>query len=61
VRELIDALDARYPGVKARLMQGDQLRSGMAVVIDTQMARGGLADAVAETSEVHFIPAIAGG
>jgi sulfur-carrier protein len=61
VREVIDALDAKFPGIKARLCQDDQLRPGMAVVIDTQVARGGLSEAVQDTSEVHFIPAIAGG
>lgn len=61
VREVIDALEARYPGIRARLCDGDQMRAGLAVVIDTQIARGGLAEAVQDNSEVHFIPAIAGG
>lgn len=61
VRALIDALEARFPGIKARLLQGDALRPGLAVVIDTQVSRGGLAEAVGETSEVHFVPAIGGG
>ena len=61
VRDVIDALDARFPGIKARLCQDGQLRPGLAVVIDTQVARGGLAESVSEASEVHFIPAIAGG
>jgi sulfur-carrier protein len=61
VLDLIDALDARYPGIKARVCQDDHLRPGMAVVIDTQVARGGLTESVQENSEVHFIPAIAGG
>ncbi len=59
--ELIDSLDARFPGVKARLLDGAQLRSGMAVVIDTQVNREGLSASVNEHSEVHFIPAIGGG
>jgi molybdopterin converting factor small subunit len=60
VRELINALDVRFPGIKARLGEGDNLRPGLAVVIDSQVAHG-LDAPVAETSEVHFIPAIAGG
>jgi len=61
VSELIDALDARFPGMKARLCQEDKLRPGLAVVIDGQVARGSLTESVAADSEVHFIPAIAGG
>ena len=61
LRAVIDALEARYPGIKARLIHGDDLRPGLAVVIDTQVVRGGLAEAVGENSEVHFIPAIGGG
>jgi molybdopterin synthase sulfur carrier subunit len=59
--ELIDNLDLKYPGVKGRLLQGDTLRPGLAVVIDTQVNREGLAAVVEENSEVHFIPAIGGG
>lgn len=61
LREVIDALDAKFPGINTRLCDGDQVRAGLAVVIDTQVARGGLSEAVQETSEVHFIPAIGGG
>ena len=61
VREVIDALDAKFPGMKARLCENDHLRPGLAIVIDTQVARGGLAESASETSEVHFVPAIAGG
>lgn len=61
LREVIDALDEKFPGIKARLCQGEGLRPGLAVVIDTQVARGGLAEAVGAASEVHFIPAIGGG
>jgi molybdopterin synthase sulfur carrier subunit len=59
--ELIDALDASFPGVKARLLDGKQMRPGLAVVIDTQVNREGLSASVNENSEVHFIPAIGGG
>ena len=61
LRELIDALEARYPGIKARVCEGSELRGGLAVVIDGQVSRQGLAAEVKEDSEVHFIPAIGGG
>ena len=61
LREVIDALDAKFPGIKDRLCQGDAVRPGLSVVIDGQIVRGGFSEAVQENSEVHFIPAIAGG
>jgi molybdopterin synthase sulfur carrier subunit len=61
VLEVLDALEMKFPGIKARLCQDNQLRPGMAVVIDGQIARAGLSESVQEKSEVHFIPAIAGG
>lgn len=61
VWEVIDALDRLYPGVKARLCDGEGLRSGIVVVVDTEAARFGLGQLVGEASEVHFLPAIGGG
>jgi molybdopterin synthase sulfur carrier subunit len=61
VGELVDALELRYPGIKSRLCQGTSLRPGLAVAVDSLHARLGLAQPVAEQSEVHFLPAIAGG
>lgn len=61
VRQIIDALDRLYPGMKARLCDEQGLRPGVAVAVDTQVARLGLLQPVAEKSEVHFLPAIAGG
>jgi molybdopterin synthase sulfur carrier subunit len=61
VAEVIAALDCAYPGVRDRLCDGDALRSGLVVAVDTQIARLGLQEPVGETSEVHFLPAIGGG
>lgn len=61
VGEVIDALDERFPGIRDRLCRGAGLRPGLAVAVDTQIARNGLSQPVAETSEVHFLPALAGG
>jgi molybdopterin synthase sulfur carrier subunit len=61
VAELIEALDQEYPGVKSRLCPGGELRPGLAVIIDSEVGRLGLLERVGPTSEVHFLPAIAGG
>ena len=66
VRQLIENLEARYPGVKARLYRDDEerLRPGVAVVVDGIVIRGRsrvLREPLREASEVHFLPAISGG
>ncbi len=61
VREVIEQLDDRCPGVKARLMTGDQLRPGIAVVVDGAVTRRRLRHRLEENSEVHFLSAISGG
>jgi molybdopterin synthase sulfur carrier subunit len=61
VRELIDQLDALYPGIKGRLVDGDRLRSGLRVFVDGLVRREGLDFEVSAESEIHFVPAVAGG
>jgi sulfur-carrier protein len=57
----IDALDARFPGIRERLCADEDVRFGLAAVIDGQVNREGLAATLREDSEVYFIPAISGG
>ena len=61
VRELIEELEARYPGMRAALMNGDKLKPDVAVVVDGQIARLGLLEPLRDSYEVMFMPAIAGG
>lgn len=66
VREVIANLDARYPGIQARLFSGgeERLRPGITVVVDGETVRDRsrvLRRPLTETSEVHFLPAISGG
>lgn len=55
VRALVDALDARFPGI------GEQLRSGTAVAIDGEIISDPLLEPIPAGSEVHFLPSISGG
>lgn len=59
--EVINALEARFPGVRDRLVEGDRLRPGLAAAVDNVFAPPGLQHAVGETSEVCFVPALRGG
>jgi molybdopterin synthase sulfur carrier subunit len=61
VREVIDALDARFPGIGQHLRDADGLSPGLTVVIDADVSPRGLLQKVDADSEVHFLPAIGGG
>ena len=61
VRELLDSAEAVYPGIKERLVNGDEIRAGLAVVIDDKPNPRGLDSRVSMNSEVHFLPPISGG
>ena len=61
IRQLIQALDEDYPGLKAALMDEDRLKPDVAVAVDGQMAQLGLLQPITEQNEVIFIPAIRGG
>lgn len=61
VREVIDQLDQRFPGMRERLIADDALRPGITVVVDGVVSRKRLRHPLNERSEVHFLPAISGG
>ncbi len=67
VRQIIEALDTQCPGMKAKLCEADgegldvTLIRGMAVTVDGVTSELGLLEKVGPDSEIHFLPAIAGG
>jgi molybdopterin synthase sulfur carrier subunit len=61
VRQAVDELDQLFPGMKARLVEENRIRSNLAVAIDGEVGRLGLREKLGENSEVHFVPAISGG
>jgi molybdopterin synthase sulfur carrier subunit len=61
VRQIVDALEVSFPGIRARLCVGDALSPALQVSIDGQMTTRGLTAKVKPRSEVHFVPAIGGG
>ena len=54
VKELLEALDVRFPGLGAQL-------ADLAVAIDGQVHHDALFEPLSATSEVYFVPTIAGG
>ena len=61
VRQLIDELESRFPGIRDRLCEGDALKPGMTVAVDGNVSSLGLMQKLNEQSEVHFLPSIGGG
>lgn len=61
VREAIESLDAKYPGIGKHLREDEALRAGLTVVIDGNVSPRGLLQQVDADSEIHFLPAIGGG
>jgi molybdopterin synthase sulfur carrier subunit len=59
--EIIDGLEARFPGIAERAREGGGVAPGLAVSIDGAIASRGMRSPVAPTSEIHFLPAIGGG
>jgi molybdopterin synthase sulfur carrier subunit len=59
--EVIANLEAAYPGVKDRLVEGDRMRRGMATFVNGVVVSPKLATRIPEEAEIYFAPAIAGG
>jgi len=63
VRQVVNNLEREFPGVKELLYdpEEDSLLAGLAVTIDGEVGQLGLLERLEENSELHFLPAIAGG
>ena len=61
VGDVVAQLETLFPGIRQKLCNGNVLRHGITVAVDSEIARLGLNQPVAENTEVHFLPALAGG
>ena len=62
LRQVINALDERFPGMKERLLDEDgALIPEIVAAIDGETNHLGLLQPVTETTEIQFVPAIGGG
>jgi molybdopterin synthase sulfur carrier subunit len=59
--ELVENLEAAYPGLKNRLVEGERLRPGMAVFVDSVNVPPRLSTRLSADADIYFAPAIAGG
>lgn len=61
VRQVIENLENRHPGIKERLCEGDRLRPSISIVVDGHTSTLKLRHRLRESSEVHFVISISGG
>jgi sulfur-carrier protein len=61
VAQVMNGLDAAFPGMKARLCSGDDLVPFIAVFVDGRRGQLRMLEPVGEQSEIHFVPAQTGG
>ena len=61
LRQIIAALEEKFPGLSDRVLREGKIAPGLAISIDNEITSLGLLAKVGVDSEVHFLPAIAGG
>ena len=61
LRELINDLERQFPGFRERVVENGDLAGSVAVSINGEVITGGLSEPIPADSEIHFVPAIAGG
>lgn len=58
---IVDALGAKYPGMKRVLLDEGALRGEVAIAINAVVTENNPLEAVEESDEIYLLPAIAGG
>ena len=61
VRQIVNNLDAEYPGFKERLVEDGRIKGNISVAVDGEITPLGMLEKVGASSEVHFLPALGGG
>ena len=61
VGDVVARLESLYPGIEARLCEGDRIRPYISVAVNGEITRRGLRQRLAAPSEIHFVPALSGG
>ena len=61
VREVLEDLESRFPGIIDQLCEDGSIRPDVSVVVGDDISALGMLQKVDEDSEIHFLPTIAGG
>jgi hypothetical protein len=61
LREVLNAIEQAHPGILEKILDGDYLRPGLALAIDSAVMPPGLHHAVYPESVIHIVWAPSGG
>ena len=61
LRQVIDSLDRACPGIKEQLLEDGDIRPGLAIAVNDELATSGLIEQVPEDGRVLILPAVGGG
>ncbi|WP_158264864.1 MoaD/ThiS family protein [Blastopirellula marina] len=61
LRDLLDELDRRFPGIHTRIYENGAIRSSIQISLDGTLTSRNLRSPLEPQTEVHFLPAIGGG
>ncbi len=61
LREVVQNLEAKHPGIRGRVIEDDRIKPGLAVSINGEVTNDGLRARVTANDEIHFVAAISGG
>ncbi len=61
IAEVVDDLESNYPGFHDSLVEGNRLKRGLSIAVNSVEQPLGLLAKVPEGAEVHILPAMAGG
>lgn len=61
LRQVVENLEVKHPGIRNRVIEDDRIRPGLAVSVNGEVTNEGLRTRIAATDEVHFVAAIGGG
>ena len=61
LRQVVEALEEKHPGIRNRVIEDDRIKPGLAVSINGEVTNDGLRARVNASDEVHFVAAISGG
>jgi sulfur-carrier protein len=60
--EIVEALDAQFPGMRDRLCDGRRIKPHISVAVNGEvLPTRGLHQKLNQPSEIHFVPAVGGG
>ena len=61
LRQVFANLEAAYPALKDQIVQDGDIRPGLAIAVDNEIASEGLVQTVEADAEVRILPAVGGG